>query len=160
MLRVPFNLYITIRTMHSVCIVFISTALSSLYVFIHFCDISCQWMFCKVYEVDILIYLRRPVKKRALLFRLYYKYTFLHTFENSVKLEKYRTVWMLARADKRKLPHTPWSGLSALGCGGRSSEVAFIYTLHTSKKQRSLAGSVINCQGGLEVAAVKSELCM
>ena len=29
------------------------------------------------------------------------------------------------------------------------------------KKQKSLAGSVINCQGGLEVqvAAVKSELC-
>ena len=60
----------------------------------------------------------------------------------------------------KKLPRTPSSGLSALGYGGHSFEVAFISAIvYLKKKTKSLAGSVVNCQGGLEVAAVTSGLC-
>ena len=48
-------------------------------------------------------------------------------------------------------PRTPQSG--------QSFEVAFTSAIVYIKKARSLAGSVMNYQGGLEVAAVKSGLC-
>ena len=55
-----------------------------------------------------------------------------------------------------KLPRTPSSSLSGLGCGGRSFDIAFIFAIVYFKKARRLAGIVMKCQGGLEVAAVKS----
>ena len=42
----------------------------------------------------------------------------------------------------------------ALECGGRSFEVAFISAIvYLKKKEKSLAGSVTKCQGGLDVAS-------
>jgi len=45
-------------------------------------------------------------------------------FVHFLKLLKYAANSLI-----KKLPQTPWNGLRALGCGGRSFEVAFISTM-------------------------------